>query len=67
MIANDLMNNSEFPLHQQKSNLELSAAECVFLEIKKSTGYPSAKLRWAQSCVQRCSGACITWNSATAA
>lgn len=67
MIANDLMNNSEFPLHQQKSNLELSAAECVFLEIKKSTGFPSTKLPWAQSCEQRCSGTCITLNSATAA
>lgn len=44
MITNALMNNSEFPLYQQKSNLELSAAECVFLEIKKSTGYPSCPL-----------------------
>lgn len=38
------MNNSESPLYQQRSNLELSAAECVFLEIKKSSGFPSCLL-----------------------
>lgn len=30
MITNALMNNSEFPPHQRKSNLELSAAESGF-------------------------------------
>lgn len=44
MITNALTNNSEFSLYQQKDNLELSAAECIFQEIKKSTGFPSCLL-----------------------
>lgn len=43
-ITNALMNNSEFSLYQQKDNLELSAAECIFQEIKKSTGFPCCLL-----------------------
>lgn len=38
------MHNSESPLYQQKINLELSGGECVFLEIKKSPGFPSCLL-----------------------
>lgn len=44
MIANALMNNSEFSLCQQKGNLELSAVECIFPETKKPTGFPSGPL-----------------------
>lgn len=39
------MNNSEFSLYQQRGNVELSAAECIFPETKKPTGFPSCLLR----------------------
>jgi len=41
MITNALMSNSELSLYQEKGNLELSAAESIFPETKKPTGFPS--------------------------